>query len=111
MLHTDTAGAAMALAADDPRLDLERVSCPSMLVWGARDPQVPVSDGFEYSRRLGAPLRVVAGAGHLVIAERPEACLDAIRALLDSCDAATEAREGRSPALPGGSPARPARES
>jgi pimeloyl-ACP methyl ester carboxylesterase len=83
LLHTDTAGAAMALAKDDPRIDLERVSCPSMLVWGARDPQVPVDDGFEYARRLGSPLRVVAGAGHLVIAERPEACLDAIRTLLD----------------------------
>ena len=55
---------------------------PAMLVWGARDPQVPVDDAFEYAQRLRAPLRVVAGAGHLVIAERPEACLDAIRALL-----------------------------
>jgi pimeloyl-ACP methyl ester carboxylesterase len=82
-LHTDTGSAAMALAADDPRLDLERVSCPSMLVWGARDPQVPVGDAFEYARRLRAPLRVVAGAGHLVIAERPEACLDAVDGFLD----------------------------
>jgi pimeloyl-ACP methyl ester carboxylesterase len=40
---------------------------------------VSVRDGFEYARRLGAPLRVVAGTGHLLIAERPEACLDAIR--------------------------------
>jgi pimeloyl-ACP methyl ester carboxylesterase len=82
-LHTDTGSAAMALAADDPRVDLERVTCPSMLVWGARDPQVPVGDAFEYARRLGAPLRVVAGAGHLVIAERPDACLDAIGTFLD----------------------------
>jgi pimeloyl-ACP methyl ester carboxylesterase len=79
--HTDTSSAAAALVEEDPRIDLERVRCPAMLVWGARDPQVPVSDAFEYARRLGAPLRVVAGAGHLVIAERPEACLDAIRAL------------------------------
>lgn len=90
-LHTDTAGAAMALADDDPRVELERVSCPSMLVWGARDPQTPINDGFEYARRLGASLRVVAGAGHLTIAERPEACLDAIRSLLDS--SARPARE------------------
>jgi pimeloyl-ACP methyl ester carboxylesterase len=82
-LHTDTGSAAMALAADDPRVELERIRCPSMLLWGARDPQVPISDAFEYSRRLRAPLRVVAGAGHLVIAERPEACLDAIRIFLD----------------------------
>lgn len=81
--YTDVASAAMALAADDPRVQLERVRCPSLVVWGARDPQVPIDDAFEYSRRLGAPLRVVAGAGHLVIAERPEACLDAMRTFLD----------------------------
>jgi pimeloyl-ACP methyl ester carboxylesterase len=82
-LHTDYGSAAMALAADDPRVELERVSCPSMLIWGARDPQVPIDDAFEYARRLRAPLRVVAGAGHLVIAERPDACLDAIGTFLD----------------------------
>jgi pimeloyl-ACP methyl ester carboxylesterase len=82
-LHTDIASAAAALVEEDPRIDLDRVRCPAMLVWGARDPQVPVADAFEYARRLRAPLRVVAGAGHLVIAERPEACLDAIRTFLD----------------------------
>ena len=82
-LHTDTSSAAAALVEEDPRVDLERVRCPAQLVWGARDPQVPVDDAFEYARRLGAPVRVVAGAGHLVIAERPQACLDAIGAFLD----------------------------
>ncbi|HKH31725.1 MAG TPA: alpha/beta fold hydrolase [Gaiellaceae bacterium] len=82
-LHTDTASAAAALVEEDPRVDLDRVRCPGMLVWGSRDPQVPVDDAFEYARRLRAPLRVVAGAGHLVIAERPAACLDAIGSFLD----------------------------
>jgi pimeloyl-ACP methyl ester carboxylesterase len=82
-LHTDTTSAAAALVTDDPRVDLDRVRCPCLLVWGARDPQVPIDDGFEYARRLGAPLRIVAGAGHLVIVERPEAVLDAIRSFLD----------------------------
>lgn len=83
LLHTDVASAAAALVEDDPRVDLERVRCPAALVWGARDPQVPVADAFEYARRLRAPLRVAAAAGHLVIVERPEACLDAIRSFLD----------------------------
>jgi pimeloyl-ACP methyl ester carboxylesterase len=82
-LHSDTTSAAAALVEEDPRVDLERVRCPAMLLWGARDPQVPIDDAFQYARRLRAPLRVVAGAGHLVIAERPEACLDAIRSFLD----------------------------
>ena len=82
-LHSDATSAATALVDDDPRVDLERVACPCLLVWGARDPQVPIDDAFEYARRLRAPLRTVAGAGHLVIVERPEACLDAIRRFLD----------------------------
>lgn len=82
-LHTDTASAAAALVEEDPRVELERIRCPAMIVWGARDPQVPVADAFEYARRLRASVRVVAAVGHLVIAERPEACVDAIRDFLD----------------------------
>ena len=83
-LHTDVAAAGQALVRDDPRLDLERVRCPALVVWGARDYQVPVEDAFEYARRLGAPLRVIADCGHLLIAERPDACFDAITAFVDS---------------------------
>ena len=88
-LHTDTASAAAALVEEDPRVRLEHVRCPSLLLWGARDPQVPVSDAFEYARRLRAPVRVVAAAGHLVIAERPDACLDAIRAFYTGLPSST----------------------
>jgi 3-oxoadipate enol-lactonase len=73
-LHTDALGAGLALAADDPRHDLERVRCPVLLLWGGRDKQVPVEDGFEYARRLRAPIRVIADCGHLLIGERPEVC-------------------------------------
>jgi pimeloyl-ACP methyl ester carboxylesterase len=48
------------------------------VLWGARDVQLPLGDAFEYARRLGAPLRVVADCGHLVIVERPAAVLDAL---------------------------------
>jgi pimeloyl-ACP methyl ester carboxylesterase len=73
-LHTDALGAGLALAADDPRHDLERVRCPVLLLWGGRDKQVPVEDGFEYARRLRAPIRVIADCGHLLIGERPDVC-------------------------------------
>jgi pimeloyl-ACP methyl ester carboxylesterase len=82
-LHTDVGSAGRALVRDDPRLDLERVSCPSLVLWGARDAQVPVGDAFEYARRLRAPLRTIADCGHLLIAERPEACAEAILDFLD----------------------------
>jgi pimeloyl-ACP methyl ester carboxylesterase len=77
-LHTDTASARRALVRDDPRLDLELVRAPVLLLWGARDNQVTVTDAFEYARRLRAPLRLIAGCGHLLIGERPDACAAAI---------------------------------
>jgi pimeloyl-ACP methyl ester carboxylesterase len=80
VMHTDAIGAGLALAADDPRQDLDRVRCPVLLLWGARDRQVPLADGFEYARRLRAPVRVIADCGHLLIVERPEVCA---RAALD----------------------------
>jgi pimeloyl-ACP methyl ester carboxylesterase len=78
--HSDTLTAAVALLREDPRLELGRAACPCLLLWGARDTQVSVSDAFEYARRLRAPLRVIADCGHLLIGERPDACLDAIEA-------------------------------
>src|SRR5439155_11597783 len=79
-LATDALSAGRALAADDPRLDLDRVPCPVLVLWGGRGRQVPLSDGFEYARRLRAPIRVIADCGHLLISERPEVCA---RATLD----------------------------
>jgi pimeloyl-ACP methyl ester carboxylesterase len=80
--HTDTVSAARALMRDDPRVDLERVHCPTLLLWGARDNQLPIGDAFEYARRLRAPLRAIADCGHLLIAERPDACADAVQEFL-----------------------------
>ena len=77
-LHTDVRSAGDALVRDDPRVDLERVRCPALVLHGARDRQVPLRDGFEYARRLHAPLRVIADCGHLLIGERPGAVVDAI---------------------------------
>lgn len=77
-IHMDALSAGLALAADDPRHDLARVRCPTLVLHGARDRQVPLADGFEYARRLRAPLRVIADCGHLLIAERPDACARAV---------------------------------
>ena len=83
-MHTDVLGAGLALAADDPREDLGRVECPVLVLWGARDKQVPLEDGFEYARRLQAPLRVIADCGHLLIGERPDVCARAILGFSES---------------------------
>jgi pimeloyl-ACP methyl ester carboxylesterase len=81
--HTDTVSAAKALVRDDPRGDLDRVQCPTLLLWGARDHQLPIGDAFEYARRLRAPLRAIADCGHLLIGERPDAVLRALDEFLD----------------------------
>ena len=82
-LHTDVRTAGDALVRTDPRIDLESVRCPAMVLHGARDMQVPLRDAFEYTSRLRAPLRVIADCGHLLIGERPAAVVAAIDDLLD----------------------------
>lgn len=81
-LHSDTQSALRALAGDDPRGDLHHVQCPALMLWGAKDNQLPLDDAFDYARRLRAPLRTIADCGHLLIVERPAACLDAVESFL-----------------------------
>jgi cis-3-alkyl-4-acyloxetan-2-one decarboxylase len=82
--HTNTRQAGRALLASDPRTELDRVGCPCLCLWGATDSWVRLEEGMEYARRLRAPLRAIAGCGHLLIGERPDACLAAIRGFVDS---------------------------
>src|SRR4029079_2879570 len=61
--------------------------CPTLLLWGAQDHQTPVSDAFDYARRLRAELRVIPDCGHLLIAERPDACAHALNEVAERADA------------------------
>jgi pimeloyl-ACP methyl ester carboxylesterase len=81
--HTDVGSAGRALLKDDPRKDLDRVGCPALLLWGARDRLVPLADGFEYARRLRAPIRTLPAAGHLVVGEQAEECAAILLQFLD----------------------------
>jgi pimeloyl-ACP methyl ester carboxylesterase len=83
-LHADTKIAGRAMLAYDPREHLSEIGCPTLVLWGARDAQLPLEDAFEYARRLRAKLRLVADCGHLVIVERPHAVLDALEELVRS---------------------------
>lgn len=82
--HTDMLQAGRALLVSDPRTELDRVTCPCLCLWGASDNWVRLEDGVEYARRLRAPLRAIAGCGHLLIGERPDACLAAIEEFVGS---------------------------
>jgi abhydrolase domain-containing protein 6 len=81
--HTDVGAAGRALLTDDPRPDLDSVRCPVFLLWGARDRLVPLEDGFEYARRLRAPIRTLPAAGHLLVGEQPRACAEILLEFLD----------------------------
>lgn len=81
-LTTDSVSAARAVVLDDVRRELSDLRCPSLVLWGARDNQLPVADAFEFARRLRAPLRVIGDCGHLLIGERPDICAEAIEDFL-----------------------------
>jgi pyruvate dehydrogenase E2 component (dihydrolipoamide acetyltransferase) len=55
---------------------LESVDLPTVIVWGAEDRILPVPEGAAIDQR--AELRVVAGAGHMVHVEKPDAVIRAI---------------------------------
>ena len=79
--HADIVAAGRAMTRDDLRTDLSAIACPVVVLWGARDLQLPLSDGFELARRTGAPIRVVADCGHLLLVERPDAVVAALEEL------------------------------
>lgn len=81
--HADTRAAARAIVDDDVRQAFPAVRCPTLVLWGARDPQLSLDDAFAFARGLRAPLRLVADCGHLVIGERPDAVAHAVSALAD----------------------------
>ena len=85
--HTDVGTASRALVRDDPRVYLDRVRCPALVVWGARDRLVPLEDGFEFARLLGAPVRVLPAVGHLLVGECPEECAAILLDFLETSDA------------------------
>lgn len=81
-LTSDSVSAARAVVVDDVRPELGKLRCPTLVLWGARDSQLTLADGFEFARRLDAPLRVIGDCGHLLIGERPDLCADAIENFL-----------------------------
>jgi pimeloyl-ACP methyl ester carboxylesterase len=72
--------AATQLLGDDAlRAELARIEAPTLLVWGERDPLVPVALAREYERAIPETRLVVLGdTGHVAMAERPREFADAV---------------------------------
>jgi pimeloyl-ACP methyl ester carboxylesterase len=72
---------------EDPQLQvwLRRVTCPTLLIWGAQDRIVPVNVAQAWLARLpDATLHVVENAGHLPQVERADEVARAVSAFLGS---------------------------
>jgi pimeloyl-ACP methyl ester carboxylesterase len=55
------------------------IRCPVSILWGEEDSWIPIERGRELASRIpGATLRCVAGAGHLVQEDAPEAIVAAL---------------------------------
>jgi pimeloyl-ACP methyl ester carboxylesterase len=52
---------------------LDKISAPTLVVWGEADPWLPAAVGAELAERIpGARLAVLSGAGHLVQEDQPD---------------------------------------
>jgi pimeloyl-ACP methyl ester carboxylesterase len=67
----------------DLRPIMGRVTVPTLIIWGAEDRSIPVEMGLELLEGVfGSTLRIVGGAGHLPLTERPMETLSIIRTFL-----------------------------
>lgn len=65
----------------DPKLAarLRRVTCPTLLLWGANDRLVPPAYGEEYKKHLPqAEMQVIPNCGHLAMFEREKEFVEAV---------------------------------
>ncbi len=67
-----------------PNDELDRISCPTVLLWGRLDRMVPLSLAQAASTRQGWPLFVIDGAGHVPHMEQPEAFVRVLAAIESS---------------------------
>ena len=81
------ASAARQLLRADVSPELDRIRAPALLVWGGRDPLVPVEVGRQIAGRIPQSLFVeLPRAGHVPMWERPTEFNAVVRAFLDGTD-------------------------
>jgi pimeloyl-ACP methyl ester carboxylesterase len=87
MLAPGVRGALIArmeqLVLQDPVPTLQRITAPTLLLWGQQDAMIPVANAQDYLRALPrARLVTLPGVGHLPHEEAPELSLPAVREFL-----------------------------
>ncbi|WP_176083799.1 alpha/beta hydrolase [Martelella sp. HB161492] len=60
------------------------IDCPVTLIWGEKDPWIPLERGRALAAKIGVPLHHLPDAGHLPPLEAPRELLDALIAIPDT---------------------------
>lgn len=64
---------------------LDRVSAPTLVLWGAEDTLIPLAHAERYRERIaGALLRTIPNCGHLPVIEQPQAFAQEVLAFLEA---------------------------
>jgi len=85
--------AAAQILAEDARGDeLANIATPTLLVWGDRDPLIPLRLARQYEQTLAeARLVVIPGSGHVPMTDRPAQFAQAVLEFLNGVDQARAA--------------------
>jgi pimeloyl-ACP methyl ester carboxylesterase len=73
----------------NPKLErrLDRITSPTLVLWGDDDRTVPIEHGRRYAERIpNAELKVIPESGHAMLSEQPEAVVNEIVAFLGQPD-------------------------
>ena len=80
VLHSDLAA---CNAYVDGAASAAKITCPTLLILGERDMMSPLKAGRALAAQIaGSRTIVLPGAGHMMMIERPEATLDALRSII-----------------------------
>jgi pimeloyl-ACP methyl ester carboxylesterase len=72
------------LVLQEPTPWLQRITAPTLLLWGQMDAMIPVANAQDYLRAIrGSRLVVLPALGHLPHEEAPETSLPALRSFLE----------------------------
>jgi pimeloyl-ACP methyl ester carboxylesterase len=86
VLHADLAACAAWVSAAEAAA---RVRCPALIVVAANDAMTPPRNGAELARLIpGSCLVTITDCGHMLMAEQPDATLDALIGLFTPAEAA-----------------------
>ncbi|HEY6769879.1 MAG TPA: 3-oxoadipate enol-lactonase [Candidatus Sulfotelmatobacter sp.] len=76
------AGCCAAIRDNDQRENLAKINAPTLVIYGARDPVIPVPDAQFMAERIPGAVQVELTAAHLSNIEQPEAFTKAVNEFL-----------------------------